>query len=185
MEKNTNNSATAPDFITGHDVATDCSEWHVRFSIPDLSSFSHHVKEAVTTGVITARARKEVNQVLRTYITAYTIRPSSEQYTTVCKKLIEKYPSLKDTKGKTKYVSINNFSFYRTFLLFGQSSWKLGLRNSFKNFRRGSNKGSSESEEPPSKRLRLYDANQPDNLTDEEYEQAIKELQGNYYTVFK
>lgn len=116
LEKNTNNSATAPDFITGHDVVTYCSEWHVRFSISDLSSFSHHVKEAVTTGVITARARKEINQVLRTYITAYTIRPSSEQYTTVCKKLIEKYPSLKDTKEKTKYVSINNFSFYRTFL---------------------------------------------------------------------
>lgn len=51
-----------------------------------------------------------------------------------------------------------------------QSLWKLGLRNSFKNFRRGSNKGSSESEEPP---------------TDEGYEQAIKELQGNYYAVFK
>ena len=59
-----------------------------------------------------------------------------------------------------------------------QSSWKLGLRTSFKNFRRGSNKEETESEEPPSKRLKLYDANQPDNITDEEYEQAVKELQG-------
>ena len=68
-------------------------------------------------------------------------------------------------------------------LLFVQSSWKLGLRTAFKNFGRGSNKENSESdhEEPPSKRLKLYDANQPDNITDQEYEEAIKELQGNYY----
>ena len=63
-----------------------------------------------------------------------------------------------------------------------QSSWKLGLRTSFKNFRRGSNKEETESEEPPSKCLKLYDANQPDNITDEEYEQAVKELQG-YYSI--
>ena len=84
-------------------AATD--DWHIRFTTPDLRSFSHHVKDAVTTGVITARARKEIIQVLRTYITAHTIRPTSEQYTTVCRKLVEKYPSLKDTKGTTKYVS--------------------------------------------------------------------------------
>ena len=66
-----------------------------------------------------------------------------------------------------------------------QSSWKLGLRNSFKNFRRGSKKQDSESEEPPSKCLKLYDANQLDDITDEEYEQAVKELQGTTLVVNK
>ena len=101
---NTSNPAVTINSNTGiADAATD--DWHIRFSIPDLRSFSHHVKDAVTTGVITARARKEIIQVLRTYITADTIRPTSEQYTTVCRKLVERYPSIKDTKGKTKYVS--------------------------------------------------------------------------------
>jgi len=89
-------------------AATDSSDWLIRFSIPNLGSFSHHVKDAVTSGLVTGKARREINQVLRTYITAYTIHPTSEQYTTVCKKLVEKYPTLKDTKGKTKYVSISN-----------------------------------------------------------------------------
>lgn len=81
------------------------SDWHILFSIPELRSFSQHVKDAVNSGVVTGRARREIIQVLRTYMTAHTIYPTSEQYTTVCKKLIAKYPNLRDTKGKTKYVS--------------------------------------------------------------------------------
>ena len=82
------------------------SDWHILFSIPELRNFSQHVKDTVNTGVVTARARREINQVLRTYMTAHTIYPTSEQYTTICKKLIAKYPNLKDTQGKTKYVSM-------------------------------------------------------------------------------
>ena len=63
------------------------------------------MQEAVRTGVVSSRARHEVIKVLRTYITAYTIRPSSEQYTTVCRKLITKYPKLEDTEGKSQIVS--------------------------------------------------------------------------------
>ena len=69
---------------------------------PELRSFSLHVKDAVNTGVV----RREINQVLRTYITSHTIYPTLEQYATVCKKLVAKYPNLKDANGKTKYVSI-------------------------------------------------------------------------------
>lgn len=98
----------APNSNDGDDATLDTSDWHVKFLIPDLRSFSHHVKDTVTTGLITARARKEIIQVLRTYMTAYTVRPTPEEYTTVCRKLVEKYPSLKDTKGKTKFVSLNN-----------------------------------------------------------------------------
>lgn len=88
----------------GH--STSASEWHIQFTIPELNSFSQHVKDAVSTGVVTARARREIVQVLRTYMTAYTVFPTSEHYTTICRKLIEKYPRLMDDKGTTKYVSV-------------------------------------------------------------------------------
>lgn len=81
------------------------TEWHLQFTIPELKSFSQHVKNAVDTGIVTARARREIVQVLHTYITAHTVYPTSEQYKTVSKKLIMKFPSLKDTEG-THYVSI-------------------------------------------------------------------------------
>jgi len=61
--------------------ASSSTDWHIGFTIPDLHSFSQHVKDAVKTGVITARARR---QVLRTYMTSHTTRPTSEQYNTVC-----------------------------------------------------------------------------------------------------
>lgn len=86
---------------------TSSSEWHLGFSIPELRSFSQHVKDAVATGIVTGRARREIVQVLRTYMTAHTVYPTSEQYKTVCKKLISKYPKLKDAEGKTKYVRIH------------------------------------------------------------------------------
>ena len=63
------------------------------------------MREAVRTGVVSSRARREVIQVLRTYIIAHTITPSSEQYTTVCRKLIAKYLKLEDTEGKSQIVS--------------------------------------------------------------------------------
>ena len=80
------------------------SDWHLQFAIPQLKSFSQHVKNAVDTGIVTGRARREIIQVLRTYMTAHTVYPTSEQYKTVCKKLITKFPSLKDEEG-THYVS--------------------------------------------------------------------------------
>lgn len=82
------------------------SEWHLAFVIPELRTFSDHVKEAVATGVISSRARREIIQVLRTYMTAYTVKPKSEQYKTICKKLILKFPKLEDTEGKGDYVSV-------------------------------------------------------------------------------
>ena len=81
-------------------------DWLIQFLIPELRSFSQHVKDAVNTGVVTGRAMREINQVLHTYITAHTIYLTSEQYTIVCKKLVAKYPNLMDANGKTKYVSI-------------------------------------------------------------------------------
>ena len=93
--------------IEASSMEISSSEWHISFLIPELQIFSHHVKDAIATGIIPGRARREIIQVLRTYMTAHTIKPNSEQYNTICKKLILKYPKLSDTKGKTKYVSMH------------------------------------------------------------------------------
>ena len=45
------------------------STWHLQFSIPELDTFSGAVKDSVKTGVVTSIARREIVQVLRTYIT--------------------------------------------------------------------------------------------------------------------
>ena len=98
------------------DGNNEASEWHVEFLIPELNTFSHHVRNAINTGIVTGKARREIIQVLRTYMTAHTIYPSSEQYKTVCRKLISKYPKLKDNEGKTKYVSNNYLLMHLIFL---------------------------------------------------------------------
>ena len=77
-----------------------------------LNNFSGVVKEAVKTGVITGQARKEIIQVLRTYITKYTANPSSEQYVTICQKLVMKYPTLQETEGTSHFVSISSLCSY-------------------------------------------------------------------------
>lgn len=57
-------------------------------------------------------------------------------------------------------------------------SWKLALRNSFKNFRKSYLKDNeSKTSLPPPKCLRIYTGDEVD-ITEEEYEDAIKQLQG-------
>lgn len=64
------------------------------------------------------------------------------------------------------------------------SSWKLGLRTSFKNFRRGYKAHSTKdgSLSPPSKcvKVSVADQDKPD-ISKEEYEEVITELQGNQH----
>jgi len=36
------------------------SDWHNNFVIPDLHTFSHHVKQAISTGVVTGRAKERL-----------------------------------------------------------------------------------------------------------------------------
>ena len=65
-----------------------------------------------------------------------------------------------------------------------QSTWKMGLRNSFKNFRRDLKEENSDDTSVPTKRPRLMDENlaeeesTEDDLTEEEYDEAVEELQG-------
>lgn len=77
-------------------AATPNPDWHLTFAIPDLNTFSLSVHDAVRTNVVEGRARREIIQVLRTYMIAHTLEPTSEQYKTVCRALVTKYPKLRD-----------------------------------------------------------------------------------------
>lgn len=108
------------------------SEWHLQFHIPDVSTFSACVQDAISTGIVTSKARREIIQVLRTYMIAYTIKPTSEQYTTVCRSLITKFPNLKDDgEGKSSYVRfcILPTIYVSTFTVRDHGSWVCGLHS--------------------------------------------------------
>ena len=42
------------------------SIWHLSFEIPDKSTFSGAVQKAIDTGVLCAKPRKDIVQILRT-----------------------------------------------------------------------------------------------------------------------
>lgn len=82
---------------------TEANQWHLTFQIP--SHFSSRTEEAIASGLLTKGTRIEIIQSLSSAIMVYTKEPTSVHYNTVCRKLIEKYPTLKDTIGTTGYVS--------------------------------------------------------------------------------
>ena len=58
-----------------------------------------------------------------------------------------------------------------------QGSWRLSLRSAFKNFRRDYPRNENL---PPSKKKRISEEDITDETTEEEYEEAIKELQAEH-----
>lgn len=54
---------------------------------------------SIKSGVPTRKARDEVINSLATLIMVHTLRPSPDDYSAVCKKLIQKHPILKDNIG--------------------------------------------------------------------------------------
>ena len=77
-------------------------DWAEQLSIP--TRFSSDTTAAIKSGILSKRARDEIIQSLSTLILVYTNRPSPEDHTIVCRKLIQKYPTLKD-KVDSGYVS--------------------------------------------------------------------------------
>ena len=102
--------------------------WHLDFTIPELSTFSGFVKEAIKTGIVSSKARREITQILRMYIMAQTAYKKPEQYTTVYHKLITKYPALQDTTGTTRIVSANNLNVCSHLLTFGNCLCTIHLK---------------------------------------------------------
>ena len=84
-----------------HSAVAGC-KWLDTFEVP--TEFSFHTNEAIKTGVLTKSSRVEIIGALATRVLQYTRTPIPLEYQTVCKKLIEKYPTLQDPVGNG-YVS--------------------------------------------------------------------------------
>ena len=96
-------------------VAT-MGDWHLSFHIPARNSFSNSVQTSIDTGVVSARARREIVQTLRTLVLQYTRYLSSEQYNAVCSSLVQQFPTLKDSIG-SGYVSLFQVKVFDTLVL--------------------------------------------------------------------
>ena len=83
--------------------STSNNDWHHSFAVP--CNFSTSTEEALKSGKLTRPNRTEIVQALSTAMLVYTKVPTKEQYNTVCQKLIERFPVLKDDVGTTGYVS--------------------------------------------------------------------------------
>lgn len=88
------------------------SDWHLSFEVPEKETFSWAVQKAIETGVVCAKPRRDIIQVLRTLMLQHTKYPSSEEYTSISRKLVLKYPTLHDG-GTTGFVS-DSVSVYHT-----------------------------------------------------------------------
>ena len=69
------------------------------------NKFSKKIMEAINLGILTKGMRTEVINMIAVQMLQETLYPKSEDYTEVCRKLVEMYPVLKDTIGNG-YVSI-------------------------------------------------------------------------------
>ena len=58
--------------------------------------FSAATNKVVETGVLTNKARIEIITALSTLMLVYTSRPTPSDLTTVSRRLVEKYPNLRD-----------------------------------------------------------------------------------------
>ena len=79
------------------------TQWHLSFEIP--TKFSVSTEKRIKSGQLRKKNRTEIVQALSAAVILHTKYPTSEQYTAVCLKLIEKFPTLKDGMGTTGYVS--------------------------------------------------------------------------------
>ncbi len=104
----------------------------------------------------------------------HTRTPTSEEYSEVCRKLVEKFPNLHDG-GTTGSVSFSLITLKKKLIKFlKQGSWKLSLRTGFKNFRRDHPPQSSNTAENPSKKRKTVEVE--GSLSEEEYDDAIVQL---------
>ena len=77
-------------------------DWADRLVLP--TRFSTPTTKAMESGVLTKKARIEIVDSLATFMLIHTSRPTPQDFTTISKRLIEKYPKLRDTVD-TGYVS--------------------------------------------------------------------------------
>jgi len=99
-------------------------EWHLNC-----------VQQAIKTGVITAKARREIISVFRTYVVSNKVYPTSDQYNTVCRKLVSKFPNLMDREqGKSAIVSVKLLLIYIIFAFNHAGFMEVGFAKCFEEF---------------------------------------------------
>ena len=78
-------------------------EWADNLSLP--TRFSKATSETIESGVLTRRARVEIHNALATLILVHTSRPNSNDRDIICRRLVTKFPALKDS-SPSGYVSL-------------------------------------------------------------------------------
>lgn len=82
--------------VTGND-----SNWISKYSTPQ---FSRKTEDCIRKSEITRSNRTEIITAMAWEIWKYTRYPTADDYYTICKLLVQKHPTLKDTIGNG-YVS--------------------------------------------------------------------------------
>lgn len=111
----------------------------------------------------------------------YTKTPTGEQYNTICLKLIEKYPKLRDGIGFVSKCMLSGHSSGWISYYSLQGSWKMKLRDRFKFLRRPAGaQAEIISGDPPRKRhkksLWLESSTIDDTVIDKSLETSLAEL---------
>ncbi len=75
------------------------SNWHLDFKVPDKDKFGYTAAAAIEDGHLTSSAKRKIISLMRSLIIPHTLYPTAEQYVTVCAKLVEKHPKLRDMVG--------------------------------------------------------------------------------------
>jgi len=73
--------------------------WHLDFLVPEKEKFGYSASQAIDNGHVTSNAKRKIISLLRSLMVQHTLYPTSEQYITVCTKLVMKYPKLQDPVG--------------------------------------------------------------------------------------
>ena len=77
--------------------SSESEKWLKAFQVPDR--FSRATTELMKQEIIIDKVRREIVHSIALQMYQHTTYPTSEEYTTVCRRLVEKYPFLKDTVG--------------------------------------------------------------------------------------
>lgn len=81
---------------------TRAGELSSNYKIPE--NFSKKVMDSIEEGIITKAIRSEIITVVALGMWQCTTQPTSDEYTSISRSLVQKHPILKDTNGNG-YVS--------------------------------------------------------------------------------
>ena len=84
--------------VSNTDTEECCNgELTQRYKLPER--FSKRVVRAMSDGIITKTVRSEIITVIALGMWQITTHPTSEEYTRICRTLVQRFSVLKDTHG--------------------------------------------------------------------------------------